>query len=88
MREVAVHLEHELGTVGERAAEAGDVGRAQALLARTVQDADERKLGGQLVGQLAGAVGGGVVDRRGRGRPRAAPSASARTIGSRFSSSL
>ena len=33
VREVAVHLEHELGAVGERAAEAGDVGGAEALLA-------------------------------------------------------
>ncbi len=62
MREVAVHLEYELGAVGERAAEAGDVGVSQSFLLRPMQDADERKLCRQLVGQLAGAVGGGVVD--------------------------
>ena len=55
--EVAVHLEHELGAVGERAPEAGDVGGTEPFLARPVEDADERKLCGELVGELAGAVG-------------------------------
>ena len=62
MREVAVHLEHELGAVGERAAEAGDVGGAEPLLRGAVEDADVRQLGGEPVGELAGAVGRVVVD--------------------------
>ena len=37
VREVAVHLEHELGAVGERAAEPGDVGRAEPLLRGAVE---------------------------------------------------
>ena len=62
MREVAVHLEDQLGPVGERAAEAGDVRRAEAFLPRPVQDGDEVELLGEPVGDLAGAVGRVVVD--------------------------
>ena len=62
MREVAVDLEHELGALGKRAAEAGDVGRAETFLAIAVEHRDAGKPSGKLVGQLAGAVRGGVVD--------------------------
>ena len=57
MGEVAVHLEHELGAVGERAPEAGDVGGPESFLLAAVEDADEGELRGELVGELAGAVG-------------------------------
>jgi hypothetical protein len=60
--EVTVHLEHELGAVGERTAEAGEVGRPEALFARPVEDVDEGKLRCEPVGDLAGAVGRAVVD--------------------------
>ena len=62
MGEVGVHLADQLGAAGERLAKAGDVGRAEALLARPVEHRDVRMLGGQPVGDLPGAVGRGVVD--------------------------
>ena len=85
MREVAVHLEDELGAVGERAAEAGDVGGPEALLALAVEHVDVGELGREAVGELAGAVGRVVVDHE-HAHVRAA--SSARSIGSRFSASL
>ena len=55
--EVAVHLHHVAGPVGQGVAEAGDVGGADAGLLGAVQDRDPVVLVRQLVGQLAGAVG-------------------------------
>ena len=55
--EVAVHLHHVAGPVGQRVAEAGDVGGSDAGLLAAVQDRHPVVLGRQLVGQLAGAVG-------------------------------
>ena len=57
MRAVGVHLADELGAVRERAGEAGDVGGAEAELARAVEH-----LGAEPLGERAGAVGRGVVD--------------------------
>ena len=62
MREVAVHLEDQIGTVGEGAAEDGDVRRAEPLLRPAVQDGDEGEVLREPVGDLAGAVGRVVVD--------------------------
>src|SRR5205807_7489010 len=50
------------GAVGEGAPEPRDVGGAEALLARPVEDVDEPVLGGEAVGDLTGAVGRAVVD--------------------------
>ena len=55
--EVGVHLDDPLGAGGERAREAGDVGRAEPLLDRPVQDLDPLVGGGEAVGDLTGAVG-------------------------------
>ena len=88
MGEVGVHLEDQLGAAGEGRAEAGDVGGAEAFLARPVQDVDALVLGGEPVGDLAGPVGRAVVDdqdpRRGRQLARAPP----RRRRSMFSASL
>ena len=62
VREVAVHLEDQLGAVLERAAEAGEVRGAEALLARAVQDGHAVELGGERVRDVSGAVGRVVVD--------------------------
>src|SRR5205823_1917286 len=62
VREVAVHLEHELGALGERAPEAGEIRGSEAFLALAVQHADELELAGEAVGDRAGAVGRAVVD--------------------------
>ena len=62
MREVAVHLEHELGALGERPPEPGDVRGPDALLRLAVQHGDPRVLGREPVGDLARAVGRAVVD--------------------------
>ena len=62
MGEVGVHLADELCAARQRLAKAGDVGRAEALLARPVEHRDVRVLGRQPVGDLPGAVGRGVVD--------------------------
>ena len=61
MREVGVHLHHQLGAAGERAAKARDVGGTQPLLALAVEDLDVVVLGGETVGDAAGAVGRVVV---------------------------
>jgi hypothetical protein len=60
--QVGVHLDDQLRAGRQRLAEAGEVGAAEAVLARAVQDADVAVVAGELVGQLAGAVGRGVVD--------------------------
>src|SRR6478752_7548152 len=62
VREVAVHLQDELGALVERAAEAGEVRRAEPLLALAMEDGDERQLRGEAIGELPGAVGRVVVD--------------------------
>ena len=62
MREVAVHLEHELGVACEHVPEPVDVGASQSLLARPVEHLDPWQLGRQPVGDLASPVGGVVVD--------------------------
>ena len=62
MREVAIHLEDQLGVARERAAEAGEVRRPEPLLAVAVEDVDERELRRERIGELAGPVGRGVVD--------------------------
>jgi hypothetical protein len=65
VRAVGVHLADELGVVRERVGEAGDVGGAEAELARAVEH-----LGAELLGERAGAVGAGVVDDEDVGAPR------------------
>ena len=62
MREVAVHLEHELRVRLERPGEAGEVGAPDALLRRPMEDVEPLELGREPVGDLAGAVGRAVVD--------------------------
>jgi len=62
VREVGVHLEHEVGAGVEHPAEARQIGASQTLLARSVKDLHLGELGGELVGQDAGAVGRVVVD--------------------------
>ena len=62
MGEVAVHLEHELGAVGQSTPEPGDVRRPDPLLGCAVEHRDPRQLPGQSVGDLAGPVGRSVVD--------------------------
>jgi len=62
VREVAVHLQHELGAVREHAPEARDVRRPEPFLALAVEDRDPVVLGGEPVGDLTRPVGGVVVD--------------------------
>ena len=62
--EVAVHLEHELGAVVERAAEAGQVGGPEPLLRRRGAAPRPRLLGGEPVGEVASPVGRVVVDHQ------------------------
>ena len=62
MREVAVHLEDELGSVVKRPPEPGDVRRTEAFLDRAMEDGYVRKLGGESIGDLAGPVGRSIVD--------------------------
>ena len=62
MGEVGVHLQHVAGAVVERVAEAGEVGRADAVLLGAMQHMHPLVLGGQPIGDLAGAVGRAVVD--------------------------
>ena len=57
MREVAVHLEHELGAVRERTAEAGEVRGPETFLALAMDNENSFGLrAGQFVGERAGAV--------------------------------
>ena len=62
VREVAVHLEHELGAVVERASEPGEIRRPEPFLARPVEHVDVAELGCELVRHRSGAVGRAVVD--------------------------
>ena len=61
VREVGVHLEHEVGARRERALESREVGPPEPFLRRAVQDLDRLELRGQPVGDLAGAVRRAVV---------------------------
>jgi hypothetical protein len=63
VRQVAVHLDHELGTSRDGLGHAVHVGAAESLLARPVRDGHPvlAILQGQPVGDLAGAVGRVVV---------------------------
>jgi hypothetical protein len=61
VREVGVHLEDQVGPVGERHVEAGEVGAPESLLVRPVEHADALDLPGQAIGDLTGAVGRVVV---------------------------
>ena len=62
MREVAVHLEHQLGVAGQRPAEAGEVCRPEPFLHLAMEHADVIELGGEPIGELAGPVRRVVVD--------------------------
>ena len=62
MGEVAVHLQHEVGTVRKRAAKAGEVRGPEALLVLAVKDVHVIELLREPVCQLARPVGGVVVD--------------------------
>ena len=62
MGEVAVHLEHELRAVVQRATEPGQVRGAQPPLGRPVEDGHPPTPGGEPVGERSGTVGGVVVD--------------------------
>ena len=85
--EVAVHLEHELGALGERPVEPGDVGRPEPFLALAVEDGHPVQLLSEPVGEVAGAVRRAVVDHEDAAAIRQ-HSASVRTMRSRFSISL
>ena len=81
MGEVGVHLQYEAGAGLERPVESGDVGGAEAFLARPPQNLDLLVPGGKPLGDLPGAVGRVVVDDQdpardrhlGRGSPRRSP---------------
>jgi hypothetical protein len=62
VREVAVHLQDELGAVGQGAAESVQVGAAEALLARPVEHVHPVELGREAIRDLAGPVRRAVVD--------------------------
>ena len=64
VRAVGVHLHEDVVAGVEAPLEAGDVRRAQAGLARPVQDVDLAVLGGDAVRQLPRAVGAVVVDNQ------------------------
>src|SRR5438270_324379 len=55
VREVGVHLEHEVRSAVERVRETRQVSAAESLLPRAVQDAHLRPLGGEAVGDIPGA---------------------------------
>ncbi len=57
MGEVAVHLHHVARSVLESVAEARQVGGADPVLLRAVQDLDPLVRGGERVGELARPVG-------------------------------
>ena len=61
MREVGVHLQHQVGACLEGCGEARQVRPAETGLARPVQDLNLVELSRQPVGDPAGAVGGVVV---------------------------
>ena len=56
MRKITVHLEDEFVIFFQRPFESGDVGAAQAVFFRAVQDVDLRMLRGEFVGDFARAV--------------------------------
>ena len=62
MGEVRVHLDHQLGALVERLAEAGDVGAAEPLFVRAVQHFHVRVPLRQPVGEAPGPVGRVVVN--------------------------
>jgi hypothetical protein len=65
MRQVCVHLDHDVGTAGQGPGHAGDVGAPQPVLRGPVQDLDApRRFRGQLLRQLTCAVRGVVVDNQ------------------------
>jgi hypothetical protein len=61
--EVAIHLQHQL-RIGrlQHAREPGEVGAADPLLARAVEDVEPRQLLGESIGDLARPVRRAVVD--------------------------
>ena len=81
-----IHLEHEVGAVRQCPPEAGEVGRAEALLAPAVEDVDEAQLGAELLRELARSVGPSSITST--PVPSGTTSARRRSIGSRFSRSL
>src|SRR3954447_14535113 len=62
VREVAVHLEHELCAVRERLPEACEVGGTETVFARAVEDGHFGELVRQAVGQLTGPIRRAVID--------------------------
>ena len=57
VREVGVHLDHEVGPARQRVLEPGGVGAAEAVLLGAVEDLERVKLDRQAVGDLPGPVG-------------------------------
>ena len=82
MREVAVHLQDHVGSVGQRLAEPGQVRGAEPLLPRPVQHGDVGELRGEPVGDLARCRPASCRRSRARGR-RARRGAHHRARGSR-----
>src|SRR6185312_7413828 len=68
--EVRVHLQDQPGTLGQGAAEAGDVGGPEPFLDLAMQDADVAVALGEALGDRAGPVRGAVVDDQHPGRGR------------------
>jgi hypothetical protein len=62
VREVAVHLEDQVGVGAECVSEGGEVGGTEPFLAGSMQHGDVVELRREPVGDLAGAVRGVVVD--------------------------
>src|SRR5712692_8215428 len=62
MRAVGVHLDEQLGAIGESDSERVFVRTAESKLARPVQHPYPLIRGGQAIREVAGAVGRGVVD--------------------------
>ena len=62
MREVGVHLDHELGAAGQRTIETGEIRVAEPGLRLTVEHLDVVELDRQRVSDRTGAVGRAVID--------------------------